>query len=127
MKLVYVVAFLVLLAYAMPARAQGVPTGTPHQVTLTWNAPSPVGGSGTIKQYKVYRSPAGPPSYTLVGTTADANTRTIVDNTVMGGTTYGYCATTIDTASQESACTIPVTANVPNNPNPPQALTATGS
>lgn len=111
-----------LLACAPSGRTQGIPTGTAHKVTLTWQAPSPVGGSGTIAGYNVYRTPSGPPTYTKLNTSVVAGL-TLVDTAVTAGTGYGYCATTVDSVGTESACTIPVNANVPGNPNPPIALT----
>jgi hypothetical protein len=111
-------------------RAQGLPTGTAHSVTLTWQAPSPVGGSGTVGGYNIYRAPAntavstggGVPtvSYAKVNTTLTAGL-TYTDTTVAAGSVYTYCVTTVDSLGEESACSAASTANVPTNPNAPSA------
>lgn len=105
--------------------AQGPPTGTQRSVTLNWEEPAPVGGSGTIKGYNVYRTPSGAPAYAKLNATLLTN-RTHVDTTVASGTQYGYCATTVDSQDKESACSIPVSVTTPSNPNPPRGLAASG-
>jgi fibronectin type 3 domain-containing protein len=102
------------------ARAQGVPAGTAHSVTLTWQAPSPVGGSGTISGYNVYRSPSSPTNYAKLNTSLNAGL-TYTDASVSAGTSYSYCVTTVDSLGEESVCSVPATANVPSNPNAPSA------
>ena len=102
------------------ARAQGVPAGTAHSVTLTWQAPSPVGGSGTISGYNVYRSPSSPTNYAKLNTALNAGL-TYTDASVSAGTSYSYCVTTVDSLGEESVCSVPATANVPSNPNAPSA------
>jgi fibronectin type 3 domain-containing protein len=117
-----------LLAFAClalgNARAQGVPIGTAHSVTLTWVAPSPVGGSGTISGYNVYRSPSSVATYTKLNTALTAGL-TYTDSSVAAGTSYNYCVTTVDSLSEESVCSVPATANVPANPNAPSGLAIT--
>jgi hypothetical protein len=100
--------------------AQGPPTGTAHSVTLTWTAPSPVGGSGTISGYNVYRSAANAAVYTKVNAALNAGL-TYTDTSVAAGVSYSYCVTTVDTLSEESTCSTAATANVPSNPNAPSA------
>jgi len=116
--------YTLLLAFAFfaaaTAGAQGVPTGTAHSVTLTWTAPSPVGGSGTISGYNVYRSPSSAAAYAKLNTTLNAGL-TYTDTTVSAGASYTYCVTTVDSLNEESACSVPATANVPSNPNAPSA------
>jgi len=102
------------------ARAQGIPAGTAHSVTLTWLAPSPVGGSGTISGYNVYRSPSSTAAYTKLNTALAAGL-TFTDNNVSAGASYTYCLTTVDSLGEESVCSAPTTANVPSNPNAPSA------
>jgi len=102
------------------ARAQGVPAGTAHSVTLGWEAPSPVGGSGTISGYNVYRSPSNPTNYAKLNTTLNAGL-TFTDSSVSAGASYTYCVTTVDSLGEESVCSLPATANVPSNPNAPGA------
>lgn len=99
------------------SHAQTPPAGTPHSVTLAWVAPSPVGGSGTVAGYNVYKSVAG-------AAFAKINTAVIVgltttDLAVSAGQSVSYCATTVDTAAEESACSVSVSATIPTNPNPP--------
>jgi len=106
------------------ACAQGIPSGTVHSVTLTWVAPSPVGGSGTIGGYNVYRSPSSTTSYAKLNTATNAGL-TYTDNSVTAGTSYNYCVTTVDSLGEESACSTPVTANVPSDPNAPSGLVVT--
>ena len=118
------VAFGLLLAlvFLAPANAQpqGIPAGTAHSVTLTWQAPSPVGGSGTISGYNVYRSPSSTATYTKLNTALAAGL-TFTDSSVSAGASYTYCVTTVDSLGEESVCSAPATANVPSNPNAPSA------
>ena len=100
--------------------AQGVPVGTAHSVTLTWQAPSPVGGSGTIGGYNVYRSPVSATNYAKVNSALIVGL-TFTDTSVSAGTSYNYCATAVDSLNEESVCSAPATANVPSNPNAPSA------
>ena len=105
-------------------RAQGVPPGTAHSVTLAWQAPSPAGGSGTISGYNVYRSPASAATYAKMNTSLNAGL-TYIDSSVSAGASYNYCVTTVDSLGEESVCSAPATANVPSNPNAPSAPVVT--
>jgi len=115
---------------AMQVGAQGLPTGTAHSVTLAWTAPSPVGGSGTVSGYNIYRGPANTAvsvgggtatvTYAKVNTTLAAGL-TYTDTTVVAGSVYSYCVTTVDTLGEESACSAASAATVPSNPNAPSA------
>jgi len=102
------------------ASPQGIPAGTAHSVTLAWQAPSPVGGSGTISGYNVYRSPSSPTNYAKLNTSLNAGL-TYTDTSVSAGASYSYCVTTVDSLGEESVCSAPATANVPANPNAPSA------
>jgi hypothetical protein len=108
---------IALVALCTGTQAQTLPAGTPHSVTLSWVAPSPVGGSGTISGYNVYKSVAGG-AYVKINTALIAGLTT-VDAAVTSGQILNYCATTVDTLSEESACSIAVAVTVPSNPNPP--------
>ncbi len=123
LRALVLVAF-VALGLCRSGHAQGPPTGTPHSVTLAWVAPSPVGGSGTISGYNVYRSPSGPPAFIKINTIPIVGLTT-VDAAVASGTQYTYCATTLDSMNSESVCSIQVTAIVPSNPATPTGLTST--
>jgi fibronectin type 3 domain-containing protein len=119
----YIVCTLLLgLAFlaAGSARGQGVPAGTAHSVTLAWTAPSPVGGSGTVSGYNVYRSPSSATTYAKMNTTLNAGL-TYTDASVSAGASYSYCVTTVDSLGEESVCSAPATANVPSDPNAPSA------
>lgn len=118
--LLFAIAFLA----AGHARAQGVPAGSAHSVTLTWQAPSPVGGSGTVSGYNVYRSPSSTANYAKLNTAVNAGL-TFTDSSVSAGASYNYCVTTVDSLGEESACSVPATANVPSNPNAPSGLVPT--
>lgn len=100
--------------------AQGLPAGTAHSVVLTWQAPSPVGGSGTISGYNIYRSPSSPTNYTKLNTALTTGL-TYSDTSVSAGASYTYCVTTVDSLAEESVCSTPATANIPSNPNAPSA------
>jgi fibronectin type 3 domain-containing protein len=118
-----VCALLLTFTFIASARAaaQGIPPGTAHSVTLAWQAPSPVGGSGTISGYNIYRSPTSAAlSYTKLNTALNAGL-TYTDTSVSAGASYTYCVTTVDSLAEESACSAPATANVPSNPNAPSA------
>lgn len=98
-------------------QAQTVPAGTAHSVTLNWIAPSPVGGSGIIAGYNVYKSVAGAAFVKI--NTALISGLTATDASVSAGQSLSYCASTVDSKAQESACSVAVAATVPQNPNPP--------
>jgi fibronectin type 3 domain-containing protein len=102
------------------AGAQGAPVGTVHSVTLTWQAPAPAGGSGTISGYNVYRSPSNTANYAKLNTALAAGL-TFTDSSVSAGASYTYCVSTVDSLGEESVCSVPATANVPSNPNAPSA------
>lgn len=119
-----IVLLVLVLMVCGSAFAQNTPpAGTVHSVVLTWQAPSPVGGSGTIAGYNVYRATSGV-NYAKINS-ALVTGLTTTDNAVVSGTTYGYCATTVDSVGSESPCTIPVNAAVPGNPNIPTSFSAT--
>jgi fibronectin type 3 domain-containing protein len=113
------------LLIAATVAAQGIPLGTPHSVTLAWTAPSPVGGSGTVSGYNIYRaagaaSAAATLTFTKINTALNSGV-TFIDAGVAAGAAYSYCVTTVDSAGGESACSGVATANVPTNPNAPSA------
>jgi hypothetical protein len=117
------IAALLILAVPQKSCAQ-TPTGTQHSVTLTWSAPSPVGGSGTISGYNVYRATGTGSSVTYAKLNgAVVPTLTYVDQTVTAGAIFQYCVSTVDSLNEESACSTPATANIPTNPNAPASAT----
>jgi fibronectin type 3 domain-containing protein len=102
------------------ARAQGIPPGTAHSATLTWKAPSPVGGSGTVSGYNIYRSPSIMANYSKVNAVLNTGL-TYTDTSISAGASYTYCVTTVDSVGQKSVCSAPTSASVPANPNAPSA------
>jgi fibronectin type 3 domain-containing protein len=120
-----VCACAVVLSVAAIVAAQGLPSGTPHSVTLAWTAPSPVGGSGTVSGYNIYRAAgaagaAATLTFTKINTALNSGV-TFTDAGVAAGAAYSYCVTTVDSLGGESACSGVATANVPTNPNAPSA------
>jgi fibronectin type 3 domain-containing protein len=79
-------------------------------VTLTWNAPAPVGNT-PVQGYNVYRSATSGGSYELVVSRIPAPTYT--DSTVSSGKTYYYVVTTIDQSGAESKYSDEIKATVP--------------
>lgn len=112
---------LVFSILSLSLCAQGIPTGTAHHVVLTWLAPSPVLGSGVVAGYNIYRTVSTSFSYAKLNP-ALIPSLTFMDTAVVSGTTYVYCATTVDSNGSESACTATVSATIPSNPNPPTGL-----
>jgi hypothetical protein len=116
-RLLKIAVVLAILGFVSPVRAQTPPAGTPHSVVLTWTAPSPVGGSGTVAGYNVYKSLSGA-AFVKVNT-AIIPLLSFTDTSVLSGQSLSYCATTVDTLSEESACSVSAPATIPSNPNPP--------
>ena len=79
-----------------------------HSVSMSWS-PSP----STVIGYNVYRgtTPGGP--YLLKLTSSPQSATSLVDSTVLAGTTYYYVATSVDQNSVESAYSNQFTAAVP--------------
>ena len=99
----------------MAGKSAGVPTPTPtpspvaHSVALTWDA-SP---STNLQGYKVYRSQVSGGSYSSISSTLGASTLQFTDSSVMGGQTYFYVITSIDTNGMESGPSPEVSAKIP--------------
>jgi Fibronectin type III domain len=126
-RLLFRLACGVLLGIAVlcaTTRAQSAPAGTAHSVTLAWQAPSPVGGSGTVSGYNIYRSPASATNWIKINAALNAGL-TFTDTSVAPGVSYTYCVSTVDSLGEESVCSGPATANVPANPNAPGAPVVT--
>ena len=84
-------------------------TGGPHEVDLTWNAPS--GSSDPITGYKVYRAPGGTSSFAVVDS-MDTQT-SFADSGVQGGQSYSYYVTSVDSSGVESSPSNTTTVTVP--------------
>jgi hypothetical protein len=118
-KLISTTVFAALIGYLV----MGIPLklgaqGT-HSITLSWTAPSPVGGSGTIAHYNVKRSTATGTETTVSSPVASP----YIDTTGVAGTKYFYVVSTVDSAGNESPNSIEVSAIAIGNPNPPQGVT----
>jgi Abnormal spindle-like microcephaly-assoc'd, ASPM-SPD-2-Hydin len=79
-----------------------------HSVALSWD-PS----SSQVIGYNVYRGTTSGGPYPLKLTSSLQPTTSLVDNTVAGGTTYYYVATSVDQNSVESIYSNQITATVP--------------
>jgi hypothetical protein len=85
------------------------PSGTPaHSVSLTWG-PSP----SNVIGYNVYRGTTSGGPYPSKLTSSPQSATSLVDNTVMAGTTYYYVATSVDQNTVESIYSNQLTATVP--------------
>lgn len=117
-------AVLLALVIVIGSDAQN---GSPHGIATTWSAPSPVGGSGTIQGYQVFR---------CNGTCTVSSSGWVAVSGVQAGTsfldpasglnvntTYSYAVLTVDSLGNESAfsnvSTVAVGASFPSNPNAP--------
>jgi hypothetical protein len=85
-------------------------TSAPHQVDLSWNAPSssPV----PVVGYNIYRSTGSSSTYQLLNSSVDTQT-TFVDLSVQSGSTYGYMVESVDSSGAESVPSNQVTATIP--------------
>jgi hypothetical protein len=72
--------------------------GTAPYVSLSWNASS----SPHVSGYNVYRKTSGNTNYTKINSKLDPNT-SYTDTTVVGGTTYYYATTAVNSSGKESA------------------------
>jgi fibronectin type 3 domain-containing protein len=84
-------------------------TGDPHQVDLSWIAPT--GSSTTIAGYNVYRAPSGTGSFAQVNS-MDTQTG-YIDSAVQSGQSYDYYVTSVDSASTESLPSNSTTVSIP--------------
>jgi Abnormal spindle-like microcephaly-assoc'd, ASPM-SPD-2-Hydin/Protein of unknown function (DUF1573) len=83
-------------------------TGTYHQVSLTWNAPS----GSTISGYRVYRAVSGSSSYQVMNSSLHAQT-SFTDSNAQSSTTYQYYVTSVDSTGAESTPSNTTTVTVP--------------
>jgi len=117
---------LIVALFIVPALLSQ--TGTQHGVQVTWNAPSPVGGSGTIAGYNIYRCTgtctATSGTWSKIDTSLDISTGYLDPSSdLVANTAYPYAASTVDTHGNESGfsnvATVTTPAAFPTNPNPP--------
>ena len=111
----------------------GAQTGTQHGVNVTWNAPSPVGGSGSINGYNIYRCVGTAAQCTLasgmwvkIDAALDVSTGYLDQSTLVSGQSYSYYSTTVDSNNNESAASniATVVFTTITNPNPPGGCNA---
>ncbi len=81
---------------------------TAHSVSLFWS-PSP----SAVIGYNVYRGTASGGPYPTKLTSAPQATTSLTDDSVMGGTTYYYVATSVDQDSVESVFSNEFSATIP--------------
>jgi fibronectin type 3 domain-containing protein len=74
-------------------------TGNPHQVNLTWSAPT--GSTDPIAGYRVYRAAGGTTSFAVVSS-MDSQTA-FTDSNVQSGQSYNYYVTSVDSSGIESS------------------------
>jgi len=91
--------------------SSGGPTGsaTPHQVSLSWNAPA--SSNDPVKGFNIYRS-TGNNSFQRINSNIDDQT-TYQDGSVQSGVTYKYYVTTVDSSGVESGPSNSTTVSVP--------------
>jgi len=116
------------VAFATPAYGQA---GTQHGMLEKWQAPSPVGGSGTLAGYNVYRCP-GTCTNTSTGW-AKINAALVTAVTYLDpaagltlGNSYSYAVTTVDSVGSESAFSNIATGTAPSGGFPTNPGTASG-
>jgi fibronectin type 3 domain-containing protein len=86
-------------------------TGTSHQVSLTWSAPS--SSSDPVAGYHIYRATGSSSSYTLLNSSVVTQT-SYMDSTVVSGTSYAYYVKSVDASGVESAASNSISVTVPN-------------
>ena len=124
MKRFFKLAPMVFLLLFWPVLAQ-----TPHGVLVKITPPNPIGGSGTIQGYYLFRcAGAGCTNYVSVGALIPATSQTAATNYLdpasglSASTTYEYVAETVDSNGNYSGYSPQATAVVgsfPTNPGAP--------
>jgi len=84
-------------------------TGNPHQVQLTWSAPT---SSDSIAGYNIYRTLSGGSTYQLLNTTVDAQT-TYMDSIAVSSVTYNYVVKSVDASGNLSAASNVIAVAIP--------------
>ena len=122
-KLIFISLLAVLV---LPVFGQ---TGSPHGIAVSWTAPSPVGGSGTIQGYFLFRCvgtcAVTSTSWISVGAMLPATSTNYLDpaSGLNTSTTYSYAVLTVDSNGNQSGFSnispVSVGASFPTNPGPP--------
>ena len=84
-------------------------TGSPHQVDLSWAAPS--GSSDPVVGYNLYRA-TGSSAYQMVNSSLISPT-TYTDSTVTSGQTYSYMVKSVGSSGTESSPSNTTTVTIP--------------
>ena len=85
----------------------GIANAVQHSVSLSWD-PS----TSSVIGYFVYRSTAAGDSFKVDSSLDPAASYT--DNTVVGGQTYSYAVTSVDSNNVESAQSTPISVTIPS-------------
>jgi fibronectin type 3 domain-containing protein len=88
----------------------GTGTAVPHEIDLSWNAPS--SSTDPVKGYNVYRSTNSGGSFTKLNASPDSQV-TYIDNAVQSGSTYVYEVKSVDANGVESTASNQITLTVP--------------
>jgi fibronectin type 3 domain-containing protein len=97
-------------AVALTGTGAGGSAPTPHQVSLTWDAPT--SSPDPVAGYNIYRSSSGSTSYQLLNASIDTQT-TYVDTNVQESATYIYYVMSVDSSGLQSTSSNQVTATIP--------------
>lgn len=87
-------------------------TGEPHQINLTWDAPTGGSDPNPVAGYNVYRSPNGGATYSQIGST-NASQTSFMDSTVASGQAYEYEVKAYDSVGNESPASNSTSVTVP--------------
>lgn len=139
-------ALLMLALCTVLLRPTHAQNGSSHGITAMWNAPSPVGGSGTIQGYFLFRCIGTATSCTLNGpgwislgsmfpaTIFDGNSCTGFTNCHLDpaaglstNTSYMYAVATVDSNGDQSSWDLTTTPAVVGNSFPQNPNAATGA
>jgi Abnormal spindle-like microcephaly-assoc'd, ASPM-SPD-2-Hydin/Domain of unknown function (DUF4402) len=85
-------------------------TGTQHQVSLSWSAPS--SSSDPVAGYHIYRATGTSSSYARLNSAISTQT-SYLDSTVAGGTSYLYYVKSVDASGNESSPSNSVSVTIP--------------
>jgi hypothetical protein len=116
---------LILVCPRVPAQS-----GTQHGVSVTFTAPTPVGGDGTLAGYNIYRCAgtciASNGTWAKIDASLDLTNGYLDQSALTTGSVYSYAVTAVDTNGNESSFSnVAVNTYQPVvNPNPPSGCNA---
>jgi len=85
-------------------------TGAPHEVDLSWIAPS--SSLDPIAGYNVYRAPGGTSGFQLLNS-SDITETAYADSAVQSGQGYSYFVTSVDNSGTESVPSNTISVTIP--------------